>query len=240
MPEYYRKLLYKFLHPGHYEKVRKAYNPSDKGDFSLRPFDEKQCIFVHVPKAAGTSIALSLFGKLPYHYTVTDYKVIFGRRDFQRYFKFAFVRNPWDRLFSAFTFLKKGGWDDKDREWASQHLEKYDNFEQFVMKCDFNEEIMSFMHFRPQFEFVCSQRKTIELNYLGYFETINDDYSKICKRLNLPDTLEHRNASTKSSYRDQYSEPMISRVETLYADDIRLFGYCFEGIKSRVDLEKEK
>ena len=113
IPELRRKQIYKLLHRSEIENVRTAVYPSEKGNFSLRGFDREKAIFVHIPKAAGTSIALSIFGELPYHYKAIDYIVFFGRKTFNQYFKFAFVRNPWDRVYSAYTYLRKGGWDKR-------------------------------------------------------------------------------------------------------------------------------
>ncbi len=87
---------------------------------------------MHIPKTAGISVAESLFGYLPYHYTLSDYKLIYGRRTFRQYFKFAFVRNPFDRLFSAYRFLMKGGWNEGDRRWAEENIARYDSFAEFV------------------------------------------------------------------------------------------------------------
>ena len=124
--------LYKLRHPAHFRELRTAVYPSAKGDFSLRPFDEHQSIFVHITKSAGTSVSRSLFGYMPYHRTAIDYRVIYGRKIFEKYFKFAFVRNPWDRLYSAFRYLKAGGWDEKDKVWAENNIAAYEDFTSFV------------------------------------------------------------------------------------------------------------
>src|SRR5690625_2614056 len=72
------------------------------------PFDQYHSIFVHIPKTAGVSVAHSLFEiKTAYHVRVSKYQIIFSQDEYNQYFKFAFVRNPWDRLVSAYRFLKK-------------------------------------------------------------------------------------------------------------------------------------
>lgn len=75
---------------------------------SLRPCDEMGCIFVHIPKAAGTSVAHGLFGRGVGHKSIYEYRKIFGA-DFQEYFKFAVVRNPFSRVVSAYESLRRGG-----------------------------------------------------------------------------------------------------------------------------------
>ncbi len=86
------------------------------GPYSLQPFDRLRCIFVHIPKAASVSVCRGLFGELAGgHAHIGVYQLAFSHLEFSSYFKFAFVRNPWDRLFSAYAFLRDGGMDESDR-----------------------------------------------------------------------------------------------------------------------------
>lgn len=226
-----RHWLYKLRHPAEFRELRRVVHPSPKGDFSLRKFDQHQCIFVHITKSAGTSVAKALFGELPYHYTATQYRVIFGRRDFSRYFKFAFVRNPWDRLYSAYSYLKGGGWDAKDKAWAEQHLTGIDDFNQFVTEWLTPARLDSHMHFWPQSRFICDRRGRPLIDYLGYFETIADDFDQIRRRLHIETTLPHTNASERIGYRSAYSPEAVEAVARLYPEDIARFGYHFDGFQ---------
>ena len=228
-----RRRLYKLRNPAHFRKLRRAVYRSPRGDFSLRPFDEHRCIFIHIPKTAGISVAESLFGYLPYHYTAADYKLIYGRRTFRRYFKFAFVRNPWDRLFSAYRFLMAGGWNESDRQWRNENIARFSDFSEFVTRWLSPETALTMMHLRPQWRFVCNRRRELELDYLGYLETIDDDFGVICARLGIRASLQHRNASAKADYREHYSVAARQVVEDVYRDDIALFGYRFDGIGHR-------
>ncbi|HTL74630.1 MAG TPA: sulfotransferase family 2 domain-containing protein, partial [bacterium] len=79
-------------------------------------FDQHRCIFVHVPKCAGISLVKSLFGDFDCgHTNLRRYQIMFAPAEFNGYFKFTIVRNPFDRVVSAFLFLKKGGVNEKDR-----------------------------------------------------------------------------------------------------------------------------
>ena len=87
--------------------------------YSFKPFDQCGCIFIHIPKCAGVSVSKALFGNLAGgHSRVVDYQLVFNSNEYSNYFKFTFVRNPWDRLVSAFFFLKKGGFNDADKKWV--------------------------------------------------------------------------------------------------------------------------
>jgi hypothetical protein len=233
-----RRWLYKLRNPAAHRRIRSVVNRSSKGDFSLRPFDEHRCIFVHITKTAGTSVATGLFGYLPYHHTAIDYRVIYGRKTFNEYFKFAFVRNPWDRLYSAFRYLKAGGWDEKDRQWAAEHLAGIDDFDTFVREWITRDMTGSHLHFRPQSEFICDGRNRLLVDYLGYFETLQQDFGEIAARLGIDTTLESRNVSPVGSYRDVYDETTRKIVADIYARDIDLFGYDFDGIRRRRRIEQ--
>lgn len=233
IPEETRKRIYGLRNRRQLRKVRKAVYPSPRGDFSLRPFDEHHCIFVHIPKTAGVSVAESLFGYLPYHYTTLDYKIIFGRRAFRQYFKFAFVRNPWDRIFSAYRFVRSGGWNEADKRWMEENIEQFRDFSEFVEGWLTPRAAQSMIHFRPQWQFICNRRRKIELDYLGYLETIQEDFDHICRRLGMAASLQHRNASAQADYREHYSDAARRTVEAVYRDDVALFGYRFDCVGQR-------
>ncbi|MBI1425224.1 MAG: hypothetical protein GC149_17385 [Gammaproteobacteria bacterium] len=238
VPELRRKQIHKYLHLSEYEYARTAVFESSKGNFSLRGFDQKKSIFVHIPKAAGTSIALSIFGELPYHYKAIDYIVIFGRETFNEYFKFAFVRNPWDRVYSAYSFLQKGGWDEKDKAWAEKNIARFKSFNDFALNWLTTENVHSYMHFIPQYEFICDRHKRIIVDYLGYFETINEDFNEICRRITCNSSLAHTNKSTELNYTKFYTEETKELVAQIYKTDIELFGYSFNGIKEKTTIRK--
>lgn len=96
------------------ERVRRKHSAStylrheinNHGDYgSIHCLDYYKCIFLHVPKAAGISISKTLFGNLgPCHITYDWFEQNLGLVTIKAYYKFTFVRNPWDRLYSAYSF----------------------------------------------------------------------------------------------------------------------------------------
>jgi hypothetical protein len=227
-----RYRFYKLRHRKDIERLKTTVYPSDKGDFSLRHFYNNQCVFVHITKSAGTSLALSLFGELPYHYTAWQYRVIYGHKNFNRFFKFTFVRNPWDRLYSSFSYLKGGGWNKEDTSWAEKNLAGVESFDDFVMNWLSEDKLHEHIHFWPQSEFICDQKNAPLIDYLGYFENINQDFSHILKQLNLPQKkLKHTNASKRKTYDQVYTPQMIDKVASLYEQDIHNFGYTFDSFQ---------
>ena len=207
-----------------------------KDGYTLEGYDRLQCIYIHIPKNAGVSVTRGLFGSLGGgHLTARDYRQIFGRQAFNQYFKFTIARNPWDRVFSAWRFLRAGGMGEDDREWAQRHLSDYDSFRDFILRGLGREEIQSALHFRPQHEFVCESGSTTPMvDYVGYLETLESDFQAICERLGVKATLPRLNASGNNSYRDAYDAETRAIVATRYRRDIELFGYTFEGVAHRL------
>lgn len=190
--------------------------------------DKYRCIFIHIPKAAGSSVAKTLFGIKSRHLRYNEYEMA-NPRKFARYFKFAFVRNPWDRLLSAYDFLKSGGMNDLDRAWAQTHLAQYPDFDSFVRGWVNAENIRTWVHFVPQYHFICDDRLRIKVDYVGHYETIADDFAVIQTRLGVaPSPLPKINSSAeKKHYSAYYSAETKKIVAEVYAVDIELFSYEF-------------
>ena len=163
-----------------------------------------------------------------------DYRVIFGRKDFERYWKFGFVRNPWDRLYSAYRYLDGGGWNEDDAAFRANALAGITSFEQFLMEWLTPARLNSHVHFWPQSRFICDHRGKLLLDYCARFETIAEDYSQIAATLNIDSELASTNASkVQHDYRDAYTPAMKAKLAELYARDIELLGYEFDGHTDR-------
>jgi hypothetical protein len=207
-------------------------------------FDQHRFIFIHVPKVAGTSVGRALGVRLGLHATIRQYSLALSRQDFDAYFKFGFVRNPWDRLYSAFRFMKHGGTrkTDSEREWVQQNLAAYVDFESFVTgwlpRVDLDRELY-YHHLTPQYQFLCIQGRRPAVDFIGRFETLADDFEVIRRRLGLEVPLEHLNPSTQQGdYRTAYSDEMKRIVARAYRTDIELFGYEFDGLRSAPAVPK--
>ncbi len=213
-----------------------------RGEYSYKSFDDTKTIFVHIPKAAGISVCKSLYGNLAgEHASVARYQYVFSKKDFYKYFKFTFIRNPWDRLFSAYTFLKKGGINKQDEDWASENLSKFDSFERFVMEWVSKENISKYVHFIPQIELLVSPNAmTIPIDFIGFFENIEDDFDYVARKINKKISLPHLNQTYQKArgYMDEYNETMIGVVENVYRADIEVFGYSFENSTLNDQLDR--
>lgn len=194
--------------------------------YSLAPYDEHRCIFFHIPKTAGISITEALFGcRGAGHIDVREARRIFGRLAFARYFKFTFVRNPYDRLVSAYTYLRDGAIAGRMSPFIRTYIEPYPEFRSFVR--DGLRDVLFDQHFRPQSSWVCD-REGLRVDFVGRFERLSEDFATVAARLGIPASLGHRNRSRRErEYRSYYEEDTRRLASDVYAEDLERFEYDF-------------
>tara|TARA_B100000963_G_scaffold108551_1_gene94385 strand:- start:2198 stop:2842 length:645 start_codon:yes stop_codon:yes gene_type:complete len=188
----------------------------------LSIFLEKKCVFFHIPKTAGISISNALFGDVKWgHRNVNFYKSHYGDKVFNSLYKFCFVRNPYERLFSAYTFLKEGGINNLDLEFSNSYLKEFTSFDEFVLKGLEKKEIMNWVHFKPQYTFVCDEKDNIVMDFVGKIENLNADFNTVCKYLNVDTELQKLNISPVKKIK--FSEEIKSIIKLKYQKDFNLF-----------------
>ena len=136
-------------------------------------------------------------------------------------YKFCFVRNPYDRLFSAYTFLKEGGINNQDLEFSNSYLQEFASFDEFVLKGLEKEEIINWVHFKPQYTFVCDENDNIVMDFVGKMENLNADFNTVCKHLNIESELQKLNMS--SAKKNEFSEEVKAMIRLKYQKDFNLF-----------------
>ena len=167
-----------------------------------------KCIFVHIPKNAGQSIEhvfLNLLNldwetRAPLLLRYNDraelgpprlahlraqeyvsYRYL-SQELFEEYFKFTFVRNPWSRMVSIYKYLKFN--------------QKYE-FKSFL-KNAFKNKVWrdDYWFVRPQSDFVCTEDGKLLVDFVGKFETLQEDFNDICTKIALaPIKIPHVNKS---------------------------------------------
>lgn len=209
-------------------KLKRLRHEVSPAGYTLASFDRYRCIFVHIPKCAGVSICQSLFGNQGAgHHPVATLQQVFGETLFDSYFKFAFVRNPWDRLLSAYAFLKGGGYHAGDADWAQQHLSGYRDFGAFVRGWVTPENVASRVHFRPQTDFLYLPDGRSGVDFLGRYENLAADFHQVRERLGIDARLQSLNTGRSRDYRDAYDSETRRIVDRVYRRDIVDLDYCF-------------
>jgi len=230
-----------------------------------------RCIFVHVPRCAGQSIEhvfLKLLGlnwetRAPLLLRFNDTPELGPPRlahlkareyvqckyvpswQFEEYFKFSFVRNPWERMVSIYKYQHR--WRKKSH-----------GFKNFLLG-EFKNKIWHRKQWfvAPQSDFVCNDEGEIIVDFLGRFENLQIDFNHACQQIGVPATeLPHVNTSTMNesklvrhpgnffkrrsadvgrettprhkNYRDHYDDESREFVARVYKRDIDLFEYEFD------------
>tara|TARA_Y100001937_G_scaffold128732_1_gene207381 strand:- start:1884 stop:2684 length:801 start_codon:yes stop_codon:yes gene_type:complete len=173
------------------------------------------------------------------------------------YFVFSFVRNPWDWMVSQYTFLKKIYIKRLRRERQGKpavkdfYIQRRENFSNKlslfgISFSDFkaNPDCLSFEKYieayfssddlnKTQLGFIINESSEIALDFVGKFESLQDDWNSLCDKINLsPVNLEQTNASlNRKPYTEYYSSPAIKKiVDDGLKDDIEHFGYEFGNL----------
>ena len=192
-------------------------------------FDCYRCIFVHIPKCAGTSVSRGLFGQDTVGHIPIYWHQMHNPVRFEEYFKFGFVRNPWDRLVSAYLYLQRGGASKRDREW-SRFVQGFASFDDFVCRWLSPENVERGLLFLPQHRFLSDRFGMPCLDYLGRFENLAEDFVRVAACLSLRVRLPLSNRTPdRRPYSDYYTAESRQRVAQVYARDIEWFGYRFDG-----------
>jgi len=139
---------------------------------------------------------------------------------FGDYFKAVFVRNPWDRVVSAY-FNKVV---DRKGPYLKECIGM--SFDEFIDWLDQQDLAHADIHVQPQ---VNSLPNGIELDFIGRMESYSEDIETLLGHFGIdPGQIPHRNSSRHTHYSHYYTEQTKEIVRRLYAEDIAAFGYEFE------------
>lgn len=209
-----------------------------------------KCLFVHVPKCAGQSIenffleriGLDWKKRAPLllrpndvpelgpprlaHLKADEYvdKKWMTQGQFDEYFKFTVVRNPWDRVASFYRF---------------RGFDRFSSFPTFVRKHLPDQMRNKAWFFCPQAEYVLDREKRVLVDFVGRFETLAEDFATVCRHLGIPEArLPHVNTSRTARsglknwmrpravpYREMYDSQTERLVAEYYAADVEAFQY---------------
>jgi hypothetical protein len=190
-------------------------------------FAQRACLFIHVPKCAGSSVCAALFDDWsPGHLPLYWYEQQFPEQ-FAASFKFAFVRDPLERAYSAYAFLR--GNELGKRDHAAQKLvRQFRDFDDFVARWLHPETISRQLHFAAQTDFLTDSLGHLALDFIGYQEHLARDFELVCEQLKHPVVLPHVNSSQQRQprlARDFCSVRTRRLVRRAYQRDYEMLGY---------------
>ena len=187
--------------------------------------DEIKTIFIHVQRTGGSTITRLFHRFYQYrmkiisqhgNYLSEDAQFIHQHPD---YFVFGFVRNPWDRMLSWYSFL-------------NQHSPK-----------SIDEERKRFEHFLKEVIIQSKNDPSFHLNQLDYFpdseqvenpiqlffyENFEEEVQRMFAQFGLNlDKVERVNGTQTKNYRDYYTEKSKRMIQESCEKDIAYFKYQF-------------
>lgn len=207
-------------------------------------------IFIAIPRTGSTSIRYSLqkyLHKYPEtleeeaqqfdpHITASSVKDVMMQQgyDWNEYFKFTFVRNPWDRILSKFLYCKE--YLSREIQNKPYHKDTMD-FCKALKTNDFDSAMQDWRFLsnevlkKTQLEYLINEGdkdNKLLVDYVGKFETLQDDYNIICERIGLSSrVLDRLNVINHANYREYYT-PLAKRiVENTCSKEIVMFNYNF-------------
>ena len=180
-------------------------------------------LFVHIPRTGGTSIEQNFpnYTEERKHWALNDWKKTLDPEIFNEYFKFTFVRNPWDFTISKykdyyFARNHKGGLiGEKAGKSLKYFLEHYK-----TPKHEHGET--SHDYFKPE-----------QMDFIGRFENRENDLQYISEKIgvHIDSNIHQRRVQmrdeNKKHYTEYYDNETRSIVAKKYAKDIEYFGYKF-------------
>lgn len=212
-------------------------------------------IFVHVPKAAGTTVTSTLstltrycdqeiggtplgeaiqpffnrrFG-LRKHATAREIIKVIGAETWESYFTFSFVRNPFERLVSTYYFLKS--WTGVPAEFA-ETLAKVRTLDEFLESDLWIERPGPDNIFMPQVHWLMDvENKNLAVDFIGRTDTLLADLATVGARAKVSLDLSVpviANKTPEYHRKVGWSKGLINKVADRYERDFRMLHYSTE------------
>lgn len=136
---------------------------------------------------------------------------------YERFFKFAFVRNPWDLLVSYYHWIVQSPSHGRQRRIRRMAFPDYVDYEIGRGKL-------------LQKDFVCDRHGNLIVDFVGRFENLHADFQQVCDRIGYTTNLPHYKKTAHDDYRSYYTDALARRVGEYFRPDIEYFGYTFDGV----------
>lgn len=198
----------------------------------------RQCIYVHIPKTAGNSVNRAFGISWDDHKDLRRLAGEIPAEAFGTYYKFAIVRNPWERLFSDYNYQRKKSRPVESKLFLFKASGEQRSFAEWVRAVfsdphryapsQWGGDVSPDIHrWSPQVDWI-SMNGRIAVDRVLRLEQLNDHFAGVCRDLRMPAVrLRHRNRRFHLHYSWYYDKPTRELVAGYYAKDIAAFGYRF-------------
>lgn len=209
-------------------------------------------LFIHIAKTGGTSIRDSLWryewtdpyripqflasklsaltghkigAKFPRHAKAVAAMEMLPREVFQRLFKFAFVRNPWDLQVSSYHHIRR------ERPDLLANCPDFEAFLRWKLDPTRPPQYHADMSIELQSDYLVDLHGNLIVDFIGRYERLAEDFAEACRRIGIacPRLLHSRKAGDRAKdYRSYYNDETAAWIAEHYRPDIECFGYRFD------------
>lgn len=188
---------------------------------------------IHIQRIAGTSIERWIAGSNWWviqpetkHLLASQAKSLY-QEHWDDYFKFSFVRNPWDRTVSMLKYQDHFGIKHDEKFDFSEYMNKHGH--PVTLEHDYRfyeyQDLLGKKH-TPHNVYLNILDEP--LDFIGRFETLEKDTAFIKKKLNIKDPFAfHEDKSDRKEYQDYFDQGDKDFISNLYKKDIEEFGFTF-------------
>ncbi|MGA0707479.1 MAG: sulfotransferase family 2 domain-containing protein [Steroidobacteraceae bacterium] len=178
-------------------------------------------VFIHINKTAGTSVERALHLRSE-RKTALQKREEMGRERFERAFKFAFVRNPWDKVLSHYHYrmrTNRTGLADAGLDFRKWVLKAYGERDP-----RWHDDPRMFMAQRLWLD---DDAGRCLVDFVGRFERLEQDFGEACRRMGVQATLPHVKVTRHAPYREAYDDETRALVARVFSADLEAFGFEF-------------
>lgn len=201
--------------------------------------NKNQTLFVHVPKTGGTSISSWIENNFEFQKTDRIHCSLDEASNYfkKKYFSFAVVRNPWDRMVSYYYFIKRHTNDRLIHNTLnSVHKLKWKSYFkkiEYLKKrlSELNKGFYFFLENKNLWELgaISTQTQIVSgVDKILKFETLENDFTMIQERLYCFKPLPKLNLTNHEYYKNYYKHSkFIDIVAEHFKDDIKNYNYSW-------------
>jgi hypothetical protein len=138
-------------------------------------------------------------------------------------FKFAIVRNPWDRAVSLYEYRVQtnqtglGSTSVPFEEWLRLVFVERDPYYHDQPKM-----------LQSQSDWLKDASGNMPVDFVGRFENLNAEFAVVAQKLGITAQLPHLNRSKRKTAKPYYTDDSVEIIARYFAEDIERFGYKYQ------------